>query len=128
MAWLASSFDRIFLDPFFAKTDGDVLIFYPFTKMGDGYELPVHREADIRRALRVHVVAFGVVTLWLAFLLSSFALDHSSEALSVRLAHISWFVFLAVVLIYWRVKLARRAGSSAPEAPKNMGKSCRARS
>jgi hypothetical protein len=120
MAWLARSFDRIFLDPFFAKTDGDVLIFYPFTKMGDGYELPVHREADIRRALRVHVVAFGVVTLWLAFVLSSFALDRSSEALSVRLAHMSWFVFLAVVLIYWRVKLAR-AGLSAPEAPQKHG-------
>lgn len=127
MAWLGCIFDRIFLDPFFFKKERSDVIFYPFTRMWNGYELPLHREADVRSALRLQVVASIIVVLWFAFIVSKMALGDSAQRWFDWLGLFLWFAFLALVTIYSRFSLVRDLTSANPatrererESPKNV--------
>ncbi len=63
MAGLTGIFDDIYIKQLFQKNERGETVFYPFGLMGRGYLLPKEREADIRRATRLQMLATLIASI-----------------------------------------------------------------
>jgi len=108
MAGIIEFFDRIYLDRKFASGENGARVFFPFGRSCDGYILPLEREADIRRALRLQAIASCVAGLLFAFFGMSMATARANRWPWLDwIALFSWFALLAGIIIYARFSLVR---------------------
>lgn len=90
MAGLTGIFDDIYVKQLFQKNERGETVFYPFGLIGRGYLLPKEREADVRQAMRLQMLATVIASISFGLLVTRI----SDSAYSISL--IGWLVLGAI--------------------------------
>jgi hypothetical protein len=127
MAGIVAFFDHFYLDRHFYKNGRGETVLLPFGRNRRGYLLPIDKEADVKRAMRLQFFASCIAAVPLAVLgLRMVALGYVGSW-SGLLAMVLWFALFACMLIYARFNLFRglrraddaSATGMSSEAPKD---------